>query len=79
MKLCHTYKDIINDLQEPDTSKVQLTIATNFVSSKHIDEECVMHLKSDNIEVMVCDKADEVFEERFESLLSGYQIGLENR
>ena len=36
-----------------------------------------MHLKSDNIEVMVCDKADEVIEERFESLLSGYQIGLE--
>ena len=33
--------------------------------------------KSDNIEVMVCDKADEVIEERFESLLSGYQIGLE--
>ena len=36
-----------------------------------------MHLKSDNIEVIVCDKADEVIEERFESLLSGYQIGLE--
>ena len=36
-----------------------------------------MHLQSDNIEVMVCDKADEVIEERFESLLSGYQIGLE--
>ena len=36
-----------------------------------------MHLKSDNIKVMVCDKTDEVFEELFESLLSGYQIGLE--
>ena len=37
-----------------------------------------MHLKNDNIEVMVCDdKADEVIEEHFESLLSGYQIGLE--
>ena len=36
-----------------------------------------MHLKSDNIEVMVCDKADEVIEERFESFLSGYQIRLE--
>ena len=36
-----------------------------------------MHLKSDNIEFMACDKADEVIEERFESLVSGYQIGLE--
>ena len=36
-----------------------------------------MYLKSDNIEVMVCDKADEVIEARFESPLSGYQIGLE--
>ena len=26
---------------------------------------------------MVCDKTDEVFEEPFESLLSGYQIGVE--
>ena len=36
-----------------------------------------MHLRSDNIEVMVCNKTDEVIEEPFESLLSGYQIGLE--
>ena len=36
-----------------------------------------MHLKSDNIEIMVCDKSDEVIEKLFESFLSGYQIGLE--
>ena len=36
-----------------------------------------MHLKHGNIEVWVCDKADEVIGERFESLLSGYQMGLE--
>ena len=35
-------------------------------------------MKSDNIKIMVCDKTDEVFEEPFESLLSGYQIGLEH-
>ena len=67
----------MNDLQEPDTQKIQLTIAINFVSSKNIDEECVMHLKSDNIEVAVRDKTDDVFKETFEPLLSGYQIGLE--
>ena len=32
-----------------------------------------MHLKSDNIEIMINDKADEVIEEHF----SRYKIGLE--
>ena len=36
-----------------------------------------MHSKSDNIEIMTCDKADEVIKEPFESVLYRYQIGLE--
>ena len=36
-----------------------------------------MHWKSDNIEVMTCDNVDKVLGERFQSLLSRYQIGLE--
>ena len=36
-----------------------------------------MHSKSDNIEIMINDKADEVREEFFQSFLSRYQIGLE--
>ena len=36
-----------------------------------------MHSKSDKIEIMIFDKADEVVKELFESLLSRYQIGLE--
>ena len=36
-----------------------------------------MHSKSDNVEIMMSDKADEVIEELFQSLLSRYQIGLE--
>lgn len=32
---------------------------------------------NDNIEIMTNNKADEVTEELFQSLLSGYQIGLE--
>ena len=47
------------------------------MSSKDTDEECLMHLKSDNIEIMISDKADELIKELFESLLSRYQIGLE--
>ena len=49
----------------------------NFISSKDIDEERVMHSKSDNIEIMIQDKADEIIEKPFESLLKKYQIGLE--
>ena len=36
-----------------------------------------MHSKSDNIEFMLYDDANEVVNELFESLLSRYQIGLE--
>ena len=36
-----------------------------------------MHPRSDNIEMMIDDKADEVIEELFRSLLCRYQIGLE--
>ena len=47
------------------------------MSLKDTDEQLIMHLKSDNIEVMIKDKANEVIEELFESLLPIYQIGLE--
>ena len=36
-----------------------------------------MQPESDNVEIMICDNADEVVEEIFESLLNGYQIALE--
>ena len=50
--------------------KIQLTIAINFISSKDNDEERKMHSKSDNIEIIVCNKADEVIEKLFKSLLN---------
>ena len=36
-----------------------------------------MHSKSDNIEIMINDKVDEVIEKRLKSLQKRYQIGLE--
>ena len=42
-----------------------------------VDEEYVMHSKSDNTEFMPCDNVNEVVNELFESLLSRYQIGSE--
>ena len=70
-------RDIIINLQKFDTLKIQLTITINFISSKDYDEERVMYLKSNNIELMLCDNANEVINELFESLPSRYQAGLE--
>ena len=36
-------KDIITNLKNCDTWKIQLTIAINIMSSKDNNEECVMH------------------------------------
>ena len=57
-------------------SKNQLPTVTDYISSKDNYEGHVMHLKSDNVEVMAYDK-DEIIEEFFKSLLYRYQIKLE--
>ena len=51
-------KDIINNLKKSDTLKIQLTITINSISSKDNVEECVLHSKSDNKEIIIRDKAD---------------------
>ena len=51
-------KDIINNLKKSEVWKIQLTKAINFFYSIDNDEECVMHSKSDNIEIMMNDEAD---------------------
>ena len=48
--------------------EIQLTIASNFISSIDNDEERVMQSKSDNIDIMINDEADEVLKELFDSL-----------
>ena len=47
------------------------------ISDEYTDEEHEMHLKNDNLEIMICDKADQVIKEKIESVLNKYQIGLE--
>ena len=69
--------DTIINLQKPDTCKIKLKIAINFISSKIVDEECVMHSKIDNIESMAYDNRNKVVDDFFESLFSRYQIGSE--
>ena len=70
-------KDIINNLKKSDTQKTQLTIRISFISSKNTEEQCLMHSKNDNIEIMIYDKVYEVIENLLELLLKRYQIGLE--
>ena len=45
--------------------KIHLMIANNFMSSTYNDQERVMHSKSDNIEIMINDKSDELIKELF--------------
>ena len=57
-----------NKQSQFDTWKIHLTVANNFISSIVNDEESVMHSKSDNIEIMINDEADEIIKELFYSL-----------
>ena len=66
-------KDIANNLKKFDTRKYQLIIANNFISSLYNDKERVMHPKSDNIEIMINDEADEAIKKLFDSLKNRYQ------
>ena len=59
-------------------NSIQLTIANNFISFIDNDEEHVKHAKSDNIEIMMNYKADEITEELFDSLKNRYQNNLES-
>ena len=61
-------RDIIIDLQESDTWKIQLTIAINFISSKDVAEERVMHSDSGNMKFKSYNDANEVFDELLELL-----------
>ena len=70
-------RDIRITLQKSDTWKVELTNTINFISSKYVEEERVMHSKGSNIEFVFYDNANEVVDELFESLLLRYHIGLE--
>ena len=70
-------RNIIIVPQNSDTSKIQLTIVINFISSKDVDEERAMHSRSDNIEFTSCYDSNEIIDEIFQSLHSKYHGKLE--
>ena len=53
-KICHK--------QSPEIW-LQLAMGINFISSKDNDKDRLMHSKSDNIEMIINDKADEVIKD----------------
>ena len=65
------------DLQNSDTWKIKWTIAINFISSKDVEEEFLMHSTSNNIKLTSCSDVNEVINELFPSLRSRYQDNLE--
>ena len=67
------FKDIINNFKKSDMWKIQITIVINFISSMDNDEKHVMHSKSDGIEIMMNDEADEFIKKNFDSLKNRYQ------
>ena len=60
-------KDIIKNLKKSDTWKFELAMTNNFISSVDIDKEHVMYSKSDNVEIMINDEADEIIKTLFDS------------
>ena len=71
-------RDLVNDLKQSNTWKIQSAITIHFISSKYDnDEDHVVHSKSDNIEIMSTDVVDEVKKTLFDSLENRYQNNLE--
>ena len=67
--------DIINNKKTQGEQKIHLRMAINFVCSDDSDETQIMHYKSNNTEIMMGSKTDEVIEELFEFLLQRYRKG----
>ena len=57
--------NIIIDLLNYDTWKIQLTIEINFISSKDSEEERVMHSSSDNKRFTSYSDANDIIEKLF--------------
>ena len=57
--------------------KTNLTIPINFFSSKDSDENRTMHCKSDNTEILIGNKTNEIFQDIFNSIFQRYKKELE--
>ena len=60
LKFLRFVKDIMYNLKRSDTWKIELTKTINFMSSIDNNEKLVMHSRSDNIEIMIHDGANNI-------------------
>ena len=70
-------RNIIINLQNSGAWKIQLIIAINFVSSKDVAEERVMHSNSGNTKFTSYSDTNDVIDKLFKSFRSIYQGNLE--
>ena len=68
---------MINYFQNPETWKIQLTTAINFISSKDAEKYRLIYSTSNNIKLTPYSDVNEVIHELFESLCLRYQGNLE--
>ena len=73
----HSSNEVFHYETQYRESKIQLTVSINFISSNGFNETRNMHIKSNNIEIMMVSETDEIIDELFESLLQNYQKYLE--
>ena len=69
-------RNIIIDLRNSDTWKIQLTMAINYTYLKDAKEERVLHSKSENLKFTSYNDVNEVVDELFNLLCSMYQGNL---
>ena len=73
-------RELINYYKSKGEWKIQLTAEINFTSLKpDSDETRIMHMKSDNTEIMIGSDTNEVIKEFFKSFLQRYQEGLQEK
>ena len=73
-------RELINYYKNKGEWKVQLTAEINFISlNPGSDETRIMHKRSDNIEIMIGDDNEDIFEELFKSFLQKYEENLQNK
>ena len=72
----HSRDEVINYETQLGEWKIQLTMSIKFIFSKDSNETCIMHTKSDDIEIMMRIETDDIIEELRDSLLQNYLKGL---
>ena len=60
---------MINNFKKIGERKIQLTMKTEFMLSTDSNEKRLLHIKSDNVEIMIDNDTDKIIQELFDSFL----------